>query len=134
MIDQTTELYQVCDISAFDQDAQYTCEEVLDGQSGFRISLRGRNGRSTTLLWRDNVLSYRKTEESDRIKLIDEMQSAGVLGKKLIYIENSDYINWIKEQNYIADFSKIRLRHFAILTSNDIIEVVDYEEPEVLNG
>lgn len=133
MIDETTELYRVCDLPAFDQDAHYNCEEVHDGQSGFHISLRNRSGKTTTLLWRDNVLSYRKTEESDRIKLMDQMDKVGILGKKLIFIENSHYISWLKEQNYITDFSGIQLRHFAVLSSNDIIEVIDYDEPEIIN-
>jgi hypothetical protein len=113
---------------------RFECEAIIDGADGFSIDVRDYEGKRYNLIWEDGVVSYRKTDEGDRISFLSKLGSESLIGFLLVECVNSKFIAWLTAEKH--GIKQEGLRHFIVLTSNDIIDVIDYDLPAMakLNG
>lgn len=104
------------------------CEGIHDDYEGFRILLR-ENDRSPVLrIMFDAVRSYRKSDEGDLLRTIASINDPG--RSSLFIVDNSSWVEWFHEETY--DIHKDRdIKHFAIYTPDDCIDVLSEFEPKV---
>jgi hypothetical protein len=105
------------------------CESIIDGADGFSVNVRDYEGSRYNLSWKDGVVSYRNTDEGDRINFVAEVSSKSLVGFLLIECVHSKFIKWLSAEKY--GIEQKGLRHFIVMTSNDIIDVIDYDLPTV---
>jgi hypothetical protein len=104
------------------------CEGIHDDYEGFRILLR-ENDRSPVLrIMFDTVRSYRKSDEGDLLRTIASINDPS--RSSLFIVDNSSWVKWFHEETY--DIHKDRdIKHFAIYTPDDCIDVLSEFEPKV---
>lgn len=100
---------------------------LCDGIGGFSIVVSDYDGKSYSLHWDVGVVAYQNTDEGDRLRLVSDLSSGGLIGYLVLECINSKYINWISEEKYGIKLNN--LRHFVVITSNDILDVLDYDLP-----
>ncbi|WP_375180209.1 hypothetical protein [Enterococcus rotai] len=81
------------------------------------------------------VDSLRITDEGRRIRTYNEIESIqkyreNFIGNPLYKVEQSEYFEWIKKES--AGFST-DLEHYAIITENDLIDVLSTFPPTITN-
>lgn len=105
------------------------CEGIHDDYEGFRILLVGENERSPVLrIMFDAARSYRNADEGDLLKTIASMDDPG--SSSLFIVDNSSWVKWFHEETY--NIHKGRdIKHYAIYTPNDCIDVLSEFEPRV---
>lgn len=108
---------------------RFECENIVDGFNGLSISVRDYEGDYYNLHWDGGVVSYRNTDEGDRVCFVSEIASLSLIGLLLVECVNSKYIKWLHAEK--CGIEQENLRHFIVMTSNDIIDVIDYDVPVV---
>lgn len=108
---------------------RFECETIVDGVDGLSISVRDYEGDFYNLYWDGGVVSYRNTDEGDRIGFVSEIASLSLIGSLIVECVNSKYIKWLHAEK--CGIEQENLRHFIVMTSNDIIDVIDYDVPVV---
>lgn len=104
-------------------------QALHDDYEGLRIILKGSGNSRTFRIKFNTNLGYRNTNESERLKMLDENpEFCG--GWALFKVKDSDFIKWIiTESNEIVHEGNIM--HYIILTPDDIVEVVSKDNPEI---
>ena len=107
-------------------------DRVVDALDGLRVMLRAPDEAGTGIeLFFARRLALRITDEGDRLRsmALFEGRAATPLG----VIENSRWVDWL-----VAESLDIRvpdaLRHWCIVTPDDIVEVIAEEPPAVRRG
>lgn len=105
------------------------CEGIHDDYEGFRILLKDAGGSGAVLRIKfDFLRSYRKSDEGDLLKTISNNRHIGK--STLFLVENSSYVNWFHEETIGIHLNRV-IKHYAIYTSNDCIDVLSDAEPIV---
>lgn len=111
----------------------YEVSEVIQNSEGTVIKLMGeKNNMDITFGFVD---SLRITDEGRRIRTYNENESIqkyreNFIGNPLYKVEQSEYFEWIKKES--AGFST-DLEHYAIITENDLIDVLSTFPPTITN-
>ncbi len=106
---------------------RFEVEKVCDSTQGFLVKVRDYNDKFYEILWKNGVFAYRNSDESDRLQLISDLSVSNMLGSLILECENSTYIEW-----FVGERNGLRvngLRHFIIVTSNDILDIIDFDLP-----
>lgn len=101
-------------------------ENVIDDWEGFRVLLRDHGTDRILRITFDSHVAYQNRDEGD---LIGEAARSEGLGRGCFYrVEESEYVNRFKADSVrqIQD-----LKHFAIVTDTDCIDVLSIDEPKV---
>lgn len=103
---------------------------LYDDFEGFRILLSrpgvwGNPFLRITFYGRD---AYRNTDEGARLRLQELGQDFSL--SSLYIVENSSWLEWFYKENY-GILKGLGIKHYAIITQNDIIEVLNRSEPDV---
>jgi len=107
----------------------YTCEKLYDNRNLLRLKLVSICGDVLFVNFKEHI-SYRICDEGDCFKLLFDIPKSIGLGRLFYEIKNSDYLNWLKEQNYDSwDYSGVR--HYGIYASNYMIDVLSHDEINV---
>ena len=78
----------------------------------------------------DTVISYRSADEGSRIDFLKKC-SNGFLGEKIIIkVINSNYVSWFMDECY-SIHDEGELNHYMILTTDNIVDVLTYEKPQI---
>lgn len=105
-------------------------EAIHDDWEGFRILLRPEDQTFSMLrIEFENKLSYRNTDESYLLKIWHTTDKE-TLGKIFYTVENSAYIDFFNEMS-TQIYSDWKLKHFAIYTVSDCIDVISTTSPIV---
>jgi hypothetical protein len=104
------------------------CEGIHDDYEGFRILLRENNYSSVLRILFDAVRSYKWSDESDLLKTVASINDAG--RSSLFIVDNSSWVKWFHEETYDI-YKDSDIKHFAIYTSDDCIDVLSEFEPKV---
>lgn len=104
-------------------------EKITDDDEGLSIFLRlvnDTNSRKCKLIF-DPYVAYRNLDESYRNKTFSEH---GGFENSLNLVENSSWLAWLhtESQGYYAG---IEIKHYAIITDADFIDVLTEFPPEV---
>lgn len=100
---------------------------VYDDWEGFRVIIENVDDNSITRIGFDEVKSYKVTDESYKLNLPNLLNPIG----KVIYFTNAS--------DFIAEFHKESLDiyinedifHYLVVTSDEIVEVICNEPPNV---
>ena len=110
---------------------RWFCEGVHDDYEGFRILLKGEGKSPTFRILFETKLLYQNRDESDLFLINDN----SVIGRfefphPFYILKNSTVTeNFNIESGYKYD--KINIKHFAIYTCNDCIDVLTKFDPVV---
>ncbi|MBA8737074.1 hypothetical protein [Chromobacterium violaceum] len=107
-------------------DGVFLLDMLIDRGGVLQLHLCRREER--VLISFNSYLSYRKSDEGDVLKTLEEIDSVSKLGGMLYEIENSDYLQWFLDQSYGI---RSGAKQYLVLTSNDVVEVICLENPDV---
>lgn len=104
------------------------CEGIHDDYEGFRVLLRENDKTPILRIMFDFVRVYRKLDESDLLRTVASIK----IQKKtpLFIVDNSSLVEWFNEESY-GIYKDKDIKHFAIYTSNDCIDILSEFEPKV---
>ena len=103
-----------------------TVESVVDDWEGFRVLLRDQETNRMLRIVFGSHVAYRNRDESD---LDGEAARSNGLGRGCFYrVRDSEY-----EAAFKADSARQfgNLKHFAIVTDTDCVDVLTTEEPTI---
>lgn len=105
-------------------------EALHDDYEGLRILLKGEDVNSSMLRIRfPDFLSYRNTNESFLLDIWHSNQKA-ILGKTFYLVNHSSYKDFFHEMTK-GLYSDWQMKHYAIYTATDCIEILTQTEPIV---
>ena len=98
---------------------------------GLTLTLRDSNNVVIDVFF-DNVRCYRRAEETDIMTtLLEEFGSDGAT-KTFYLFTDSAFKRWFNEQNYNVWITS-SLAHYAIITEDDIFDVLAFDEPLIFS-
>jgi hypothetical protein len=101
---------------------------LSDGENGLCLKFVGEVDSPVLLVNFESALSYRNTDEGDRLKFLNEL--SGQLEWSLYFVRGSEYLSWFSDQSYSIRDSEC-IKHYLFFTPNDIVEVLSAEDPVV---
>ena len=110
----------------------YEVFEVTVNSEGTKIILNGV--KNTVSIKFCTVDSLRVSDEGRRIKTYHEVEGIqeyreNFYGNPIYQVENSEFASWVVEES--AGFCT-DMQHYAIVTLNDIVDVLDAFPPEII--
>lgn len=110
-------------------DGVFSLESLIEKEGCLQIFLKYNGGRLIVKF--DSHLVYRKGDEGDLLKVIEEINASCKLGCTLYSVISSEFIDWFLDQCYgIRNLAEIK--GYIILTDNDVIEVISINEPDIV--
>ncbi len=106
-------------------------EAIYDDWEGFRILLRcddGVNSKMLRILFENN-LSYSNTDESFLLRRWGQMPES-IVGNIFYLIKDSSYIEFFTKQS-AGLYEKWDIKHYAIYTISDCIDILSMTEPKI---
>lgn len=107
-------------------------EELCDREGVLVLTLSATKGDRIRVTF-DDYAAYRKADEGDMLATLSEIGATSSLGSTLYEVDVSDYISWFVQQSRGAR-SKSGLRHFAVLSLDDIVDVISPTPPSVFRA
>lgn len=101
-------------------------DEVRDNKSGLAFLFSDPNSKFHVEVKFDSHLMYRVSDESYRLKRTSELPEFSFVMKA----DESSFIDWFHEES-LNIYTKDRIYHFLILSSDDVIDVLSYEDPSI---
>lgn len=113
---------------------EFFVDQITDDKEGLRIMLSNTEDFKILIKWdmegNDCVITYRNSYESYFSFGGYNTNDDSLLGKQFYIIENSKFINQVKEWAYPDVIESTgRLIHFAIYTAEDCIDIIATCEP-----
>lgn len=111
----------------------YELKSLVQDWEGLTLVFLGRK-TEVTLVYREQLLSFRSCDEGDRWKTVDTALAdhgkhffRGWLAYK---VSESDYASWFFRETF-GSTTTDEILHLAFVTANDIIDVLSLREPTV---
>jgi hypothetical protein len=101
-------------------------DEVRDNKNGLVFLFSDPSSKFQVEVKFDSQLMYRVSDESYRLKRTSELPEFSFVMKA----DESSFIDWFHEES-LNIYTKDRIHHFLILSSDDVIDVLSYEEPSI---
>lgn len=108
---------------------RFELDELRDSAGGLRLELSDDADRKVVILF-DSHLSYRRIDEGDAFSTIANLVASAGTGKAFYEVQKSDFLAWFHEQSRGLYLDR-SLQHFAIYTSNDMIDVIAFGPPSI---
>lgn len=108
---------------------RFELDQLLDRDGVLMLTLEHEDGRRAFVKF-DSYLVYRKRDEGDALRTLDEMRRSTETTKCFYKVEGSDFISWFNAENY-ADKPLRPMGHYVISTLNDIIDVIALHGPVI---
>lgn len=110
-------------------ERQILLKRLVDDSEGLSLFLEETTGqcRKLVLLFSD-VYGYRNFDEGD---LIEYWNDLGGYPEHVCYqILKSKFLDWAKHQSPYKEYPE-GIKHYSVSTSNDVVDILCYEEPKV---
>lgn len=107
--------------------AKLFLDKITDDENGLSIFISTDKERKLIINF-DCFYSYRNTDESYRLNAINKLR--GMSDASIFISTNSEYLYWFNCES-LGIYSKENLKHYIILTSENVIDVVALDEPAV---
>lgn len=111
----------------------YELKSLVQDLEGLTLVFLGRK-TEVTLVYREQLLSFRSCDEGDRWKTVDTVLAdhgkhffRGWLAYK---VSESDYASWFSRETF-GSTTTDEILHLAFVTANDIVDVLSLREPSV---
>ncbi len=118
--------------------SRFYIDTIENNTEGVFITLKNNNlKKSIEIIFDGSMYSDCVTQRDGFLKKISELKKKyGTVfcnDWSLFKVENSDYLQWLKEESYgvYAGDGEYKMRHFVILGSNLIFEILAPYEPTV---
>ena len=112
----------------------YEIIKVGDNAERLKIVLLSVNSERKLEISIDYAWGYRITNESFRLKLIDQLsQKYGddfYVGWPIFKVENSTYLKWIEDEAF-GTISESRMFHFVLIGTESIVDIATAAEPKI---
>ncbi len=119
--------YRAWNVVGDEIPAHVVVEDLRDEHDGLVIQLRAEDGTVGLKVSFDQVVAYRNIDESYRHRT---WRSENWPKASMLVVENSHWVEWLRaESDGVLD--EIELKHFAIFTSDDCIDIVTKAEPKL---
>jgi hypothetical protein len=110
-----------------------SCVDFLDDKKGFTVKLTDSMGADAKYAvnfgW---VYSYKVSNESFRLRLLDELHKDNLYkNHQFFFVENSEWISWLHTETQRV-YEGHNIKHYLIITSEDVIDVLSEHEPTVI--
>ena len=101
---------------------------LVDKDGLLRIEIEEDQNKSSWAFTFDHCLSYRNTDEGDRLEFLSELQ--GQESWSLYTVKNSTYEKWFNRESF-SKWEGNQIYHFVFFTQDDLIDVLSFEPPRV---
>ncbi len=102
---------------------------LVDAAGVLTLTLVDELSRQVHLTFQE-FIAYRKLDEGDALRAVDEIRDNGIQGMGVFVVENSDFLTWLAaESHHVREAQD--MQHFCILTLNSVIDVVAFKEPKI---
>ena len=108
----------------------YDLEELCERSGVLEIRLVRQELDRLHIIFSDH-LAFRKAGESDAFVTIDAIVATSEVGRSFYFVEDSDYIRWLVDQGHGIQSAE-SLRHIAITTVDDVIDVISLGLPRIV--
>lgn len=108
----------------------YDLEELRERSGVLELHLVRQNVDRLHITFSDH-LGFRKAGESDALVTLDAIVATSQPGRSFYFVEDSDYIRWFVDQGHGVQRAE-SLRHIAIITIDDVIDVISLGLPSVV--
>lgn len=104
---------------------------LSDSRGDLRVDLSvGENKPIVSVLFKARIC-YRTTDEGDRLRSMTSL--GGKARTPICQVEDSDFVTWLTSENHNVRVAQ-PLRHWAIVTDDEIVEVISANAPVIHNG
>lgn len=110
------------------KNSQLSDFKYLSGVLELTLSLNGENIINKVRVVFDWIHSFRVTDESDLLKMQDELDGQMITG--IYTVERSDYLSWFNEQSANIHDGDL-IDHYLIVTCDDVIDVLSSISPTI---
>ena len=110
------------------KNSQLSDFKYLSGVLELTLSLNGDNMINKVRVVFDWIHSFRVTDESDLLKMQDELDGQMITG--IYTVERSDYLSWFNEQSANIHDGDL-IDHYLIVTCDDVIDVLSSISPTI---
>lgn len=114
-----------------DLEGVFYLDALVDDFDGLSLYLSGEDHFVTVRF--DSYLTYRNSDESERIDLVNEVSDLRLNSKLIVTVNESKFIKWIVEESKNIRKDDL-LFHYVVLTPNDIVEIVSHDVPEIIKA
>ena len=133
MLDGLCEEWIKCDVAK--SDTSFIVTSLIQGFDSTRIILDDEK-KIVEIIFEGYPPVLRSTDEGIRMRTWNEVQEkykdkAYFRGCFLYYVQNSKLIEWAVEES-CGFYEKDRLKHYCVVTSTDLIDVLTGVEPKIV--
>lgn len=102
--------------------------EIVDNRKGFHIHVSAsENTKADFIIGFSAVYGYRNADEGSRSQYWKSL--GGYLKSGCYEAAGSDFLDWAIYESLDKELPT-GLRHFIVVTANDVIDVLSFDEPE----
>jgi len=109
---------------------RFELNSLLDAEGKIRLELIDDMNRKFTIV-SETCLSYRRIDEGDALVGIDDLVASAGTAKVFYRVEESEFLEWFHSQSD-GIYKNRDIQHFSICTSNDIIDLITHDIPEIV--
>lgn len=109
----------------------YELDSLVDADGVLTLRLKGDEEARLELVF-DAYVAYRKLDEGDAMLTLRRVSDTSALGRTFYEVAESEFVAWYVAQGYGVR-KGADIRHFTILTQNDVIDVLALSQP-VISG
>ena len=110
-------------------DKRLELDSLVDSNGILTLRLSSADGSQVRVVF-DSYLAYRKLDEGDALEMISWVSHSSILGKSFYEVHDSEFLAWYEEQSAGVRKSS-NVRHFAVFTANDVIDVLALDQPDM---
>jgi hypothetical protein len=110
-------------------DVVFALDRLSDHDGALLIQISSDDNRRLNVAF-DSYLAYRKMDEGDALLMLEHMKRSGGTTKTFYRVENSEFMSWFHVQS-CGVRSGQSLIHYAIGTTNDIVDVLALSSPQI---
>jgi hypothetical protein len=104
-------------------------ESLIDQAGVLTLALISERGHRINIAF-DSYVAFRKLDEGDAMQTLSCVSESSALGKCFYEVHNSEFLAWYHQQSHSVRKSS-NIRHFAILATDDVIDVLALGEPRL---
>lgn len=110
-----------------------SCADFLDDKKGFTVMLADsvdfKEKYAINFGW---VYSYRVSNESFRLKLLDELYRNDLYkNHQFFFVENSEWVSWLHTETK-GVYDAHNIKHYLIVTPEDVVDILSEQPPTII--
>jgi hypothetical protein len=112
--------------------APFVLASLTDAGGLLTMRLEGGGGRKINICF-DGQVYYSKMDEGDALRTLVALKQESCLGFPLVEARRSDLLDWFIEESF-GIHTVESLRHYIVLTEDDLVNVVALDAPQIASA